>query len=339
MTRPLWTTVEPHAGTCLAANGRADVPAEEAVKDKFIAVVVPDEKTAYKVRQELEELHNEGSLTVYATAVVQRGPNGTLSVKEMSDEGPAGTALGALLGAMIGLAGGPAGVVAGTASGSLIGSWGQYGVHADVSEEFAEDFARDLRPGDFAVLAEVEEEWAAPLDTRLGQLGAKAVRESREAFADELMQRRVDADKAELARVKTGMKADIASAKAGGKAELERMKTNIEDAKAVDKANFERLKPDVATRTAEGMESALEYELQSTADKLRRRAEKAQKRLDQRKEEMDAKVQRLEEQASKAKPEVTSRIQQRIAALRQDYGERLEKLRRAYEITQEALRA
>jgi uncharacterized membrane protein len=311
---------------------------KEAFMDKFIAVVIPDEKKAYEVVHELDELHNDGSVTVYATAVVQREPNGTLSVKQGSDEGPVGAALGALLGTFIGLAGGPAGAIAGTAGGALIGGWGQYG-HAEVSGQFAEDFARDLRPGDFAVLAEVEEEWVAPIDTRIGQLGGKVVRESREAFAEELLERRVDAEKAAFARVKTGIKTDIKADVATEKAAFERMKANIEDAKAIDKANFERLKTNVATTMAERMESALEHELQSTTDKLRRRAEEAQKRLDQRKEEMDAKVQRLEDQASKANPEVMNRIQQRIAALRQEYGGRLEKLRRAFEMTQEALRA
>jgi hypothetical protein len=53
---------------------------------------------------------------------------------------------------------------------------------------------------------------------------------------------------------------------------------------------------------------------------------------------MDAKVQRLEEPAAKATREVKTRIQERIAKLRHDYGERIEKLRRALEMTQDALR-
>ncbi len=311
--------------------------------DKFVAVVVPDETKAYECINALQELHNEGSVSVYATAVVQREPKGTLSVKQMSDDGPVGTALGALLGSMIGLIGGPVGAIAGGASGGLIGTWGQYGVHAEVSEEFAEDFGRNLKPGNFAVLAEVDEEWTAPVDTRLGQLGLTAVRASREAFADDLMQRRVDADRAELEKVKTNIQTDIASDKSAAKSAVEkevaRIKTNVEDAKAIDKKNLANLETKIATKRAEGMEAALEHELQSTTEKLRRRAEKTQERLDQRQGEMDAKVRRLEEQASKAKPEVGTRIQQRIDALRKEYGERLEKLRRAYEMTQEALRA
>lgn len=151
----------------------------------------------------------------------------------------------------------------------------------------------------FVVLAEVQEEWTTPIDTRLQPLGGKVICESRAAYVEDLVHQSVDADKAQLEEFKT----KVASAK------------------------------------TERMESALEKEIQSTAEKLRRKADKAQKRLDHRKEELDAKIKRLEEQASQAKPETKSRIEQRTAELRKDFDERLGKLRRAYEMTQEALRA
>ena len=267
--------------------------------DRFIAIMVQDENKAYECVRALEELHNEGSVTVYATAVLQRLGNGTLSLKQQSDDGPVGTALGSLIGMLIGLAAGPAGVVAGAASGGIIGAWGQYGVHAEISDEFADDLTKTLRPGDFAVLAEVQEEWTAPIDTRIEKLGGKIVRESRTAYVEDLMHKRVDADKTAL----------------------QKFKTDRESAKA------------------ERMQSDLEHEIQTAAEKLRRRADKAQTRLDHQKEEMNAKVKRLEDQASQAKPEVKNRIQQRIADIRRDFSERSGKLQRAYELTQEALGA
>ncbi len=267
--------------------------------NKFVIVVVPDEKKAYEYVHALEALDKDGSVTVYATAVVQREANGSLSVKHRSDVGPIGTALGSLIGALIGIFGGPVGVLAGTAAGGLVGTVGQYGVHEEVSEEFAEDVTRELRPGQCAVLAELEEEWASPIETQLGQLGGKVICESRQAVVEDLFHKRVDARKAEL----------------------------------------ERFKRDRATAKAERMESAIEREIQSTAEKIRRSAEKAQSRLEERKEEMLAKIRRLEDQASNAKPEVKSRIQHRIEGVRQDFYERSEKLQRAYEMTQEALRA
>jgi uncharacterized membrane protein len=267
--------------------------------NRFVTVVVPDEKKAYECVRALEDLHREGAVTVYATAVVQREANGTLSVvKRCSDEGPLGIGVGVLLGALMGaFTAGPAGAVAGAASGGLIAGLG--GLHAEVSEEFVEELARELRPGNFAVLAEVAEQWMAPIDARIGQLGGTVVRESRDHLVDELIQRRVD----------------------------------------VDRAKLERFKADRALARAQKMESDLERQIESVAGKLRKRAEKAQKHLDATKEEMDAKLNALQDQAAKAKPDTKALIDKRIAELRKDSGERVEKLRRAYETMQAVVRA
>jgi hypothetical protein len=52
---------------------------------------------------------------------------------------------------------------------------------------------------------------------------------------------------------------------------------------------------------------------------------------------MGAKLQALEEQASEAAADVKGRIQQRISEIRREFGEREKKLRRAWNLTREAL--
>ena len=44
--------------------------------DRFIAVVVPDEKKAYECIHALQSLDAIGSVTLYTSAVVQRDPKG-----------------------------------------------------------------------------------------------------------------------------------------------------------------------------------------------------------------------------------------------------------------------
>lgn len=90
---------------------------------------------------------------------------------------------------------------------------------------------RELAPGDFAVVAEISEDWVAPLDTRMEKLGAEVVREERETFRDELIERRVNAGKAELAPRKAEhaqRKAERAAERAGSKAEQQEQTLNAE---------------------------------------------------------------------------------------------------------------
>ena len=145
--------------------------------NKFVVLVLPDEAKAYDAVKALRELHQEGSVTVYGTAVVQRDANGSLTIKQR-DEAPVGLGVGALAGGLIGLLGGPAGAAVGMAAGSVAGGWRDL-LHAEVSDEFLEKVQRDLAPDGFGVIAEVSEEWTAPIDARTS--GAGGNRHSRVA--------------------------------------------------------------------------------------------------------------------------------------------------------------
>ena len=153
--------------------------------NKYVMVVLSDESKAYEAVHQLRELHREGSISVYGTAVIQRDASGAVSVRERSDEGPLGMGLGALTGALIGVLGGPVGVAAGVAAGATAGLWRDYR-NADLSDEFLEEAQRNLVPGKFAVIAEVEEEWVAPINTRMEVLGGTVVRELRQKFAEDM---------------------------------------------------------------------------------------------------------------------------------------------------------
>jgi uncharacterized membrane protein len=65
---------------------------------KYVVVVFPEEAKAYEGTRALKELHAEGSLGVYAMAVISTDASGKLSVKQAADTGPLGTGVGALVG-------------------------------------------------------------------------------------------------------------------------------------------------------------------------------------------------------------------------------------------------
>jgi uncharacterized membrane protein len=162
--------------------------------ERFLAVVVPDEKKAVACLHVLEELDADGDVTLFAADIVQRdqreGPDGTLSVVHQTDRGPIGMGVGMLVGSLIGLFGGPVGVAAGFASGGLIGGWVQHVYYARVAARFMEEIRKELSPGGFAVLAELDEAYSCRLEERVAPLGCtRVIRESRKTLAKQLWHR------------------------------------------------------------------------------------------------------------------------------------------------------
>lgn len=263
---------------------------------EFVVVTFPDEAKAYEGRHALQVLHDEGSLTVYATAVVRREPGGSLTVKESSPDGPIGTVLGMLVGALVGAFGGPVGMAAGATAGTVLGGTRDL-LHLGVSDDFLGETEKDISPGKYAVIAEISEDWTAPLDLSMNAIGGKVIREPLEEFVDEQFQRRADAWKRQIQR-----------------------------------AGQER-----ASARAERMEARTDAQVEEQRKRLQAFAQKARRQLEDRKTELNSKLKALQDQAAKAEPAVRGRIDQRISDLRHEFDNREQKLKRAYELTQEAL--
>jgi uncharacterized membrane protein len=262
----------------------------------FVVTIFPNEATTYQGVHALDQLHAEGSITLYDTIVVQRQPDGTVTTKQRERTPEEGTGIGVVLGALIGVFGGPIGIVIGAAAGSALGL-GLAVAHGGVSDEFLEDLAKKMKPGDFAVLAEVYESWTAPIDTRMAALGATVVREQRSDVIDELIERRVNTHKAAV----------------------------------------EQRKAEHASHKAQRREAKVEEDLWDARGRLQRIADKASHRLDATHREMQQKLEALDAQAKKATPEVRAQLEQRITEVRANYAERDRKLTQAIALAQEAL--
>jgi uncharacterized membrane protein len=141
--------------------------------DKMLVVVFRDESKAYEGSKALRELHAEGSITLYAAAVIGKDAQGKVTVKQAADQGPLGTLLGFSTGGLIGLLGGPAGLALGAATGSLTGSLYDL-ARAGISDDFLAEVSQHLLPGRTAVVAEIDEEWVTPVDSRMDTLGGSS---------------------------------------------------------------------------------------------------------------------------------------------------------------------
>jgi len=184
--------------------------------DRMLVVVFDTEAKAYEGKKALMQLDAEGSITVYAYTVLAKRADGTATLKQEDDVGPIGTVLGLTFGSLIGLLGGPTGVALGALAGTLAG--GAVDVNKSfVGTDFVEDVNKVLTPNKFALIAEIEENWTTPVDTRMEAIGGTVFRRAVSEVKQTIHEENVNAMKADQAE----MKAEHAQARADRKAKLQ----------------------------------------------------------------------------------------------------------------------
>jgi len=156
--------------------------------NKMLLAVFDNDTAAFEGLKALKDLHDRGDVTLYSWAVVARDKSGKLELKQQADRGPVGTALGMLTGSVIGLLGGPAGTVIGASLGGLSGLFFDLD-NADVGIAFYGDVVKTLTPGKTAVLADVDETWTTPVDTRMREHGGIVSRRFRSEIAEDQLVR------------------------------------------------------------------------------------------------------------------------------------------------------
>ena len=236
--------------------------------NKMIVTVFNDESSAYKGVNALKQLHAEGSLTLYATAVIAKDAKGVVGIKQAADQGPLGTLLGWATGSLIGLLGGPVGLAVGAVTGTAAGSLYDL-AQLGVSEDFVAEVSRYLSPGKAAVIAEVDEEWITPLDARMEPLGGVVFRRSRGEFIDAQVEREIAAAKAELAKLETEYREAGAEAKAQLKAKLDAAQNRLRARRDLLKEKVEAI-----TRQNEAKVKALQEQAAQAKGEMKARLDK-----------------------------------------------------------------
>jgi uncharacterized membrane protein len=184
--------------------------------ERMLVVIFDDETKAFEGTSALRELESEGSISVYAGAVVVKSADGTTTVRQVDDLDPIGSLVGTSVGGLIGLLAGPVGIAIGAASGFTLGALADI-AHLRVGDDFVEDVSQSLTPNKVAVIAEIEESWTTPVDTRMEALGGVVIRRSLSEVRDELRQEQIAAMKADLAQLNE----EVAKANADRKAKLQ----------------------------------------------------------------------------------------------------------------------
>jgi uncharacterized membrane protein len=184
--------------------------------DRMLVVVFDNESKAYEGKKALLRLDSEGSIAIYAYAVLAKHADGTASIKQGDDIGPLGTLLGTSLGSLIGLLGGPAGVALGASAGLGAGAFADLD-NARIGDDFMNDVTKQLQPNRVAVIAEINEDWTTPVDTRMEAIGGTVFRRALSDVTQTSNEEEANAMKADLAQ----LKAEHAKAQADRKSTLQ----------------------------------------------------------------------------------------------------------------------
>jgi uncharacterized membrane protein len=278
--------------------------------NKMLVAVFDTEPAAFEGLKALKELHEDGDITLYATAVLIKDSTGAVSVKQSADSGPLGTAVGMLSGSVTGLLAGEAGAAAGLAAGAIAGPLGaavgfSLGAltglmvdlsHSGVNVDFVDEVSKALLPGKAAVVAEVEEIWQTPVDTRLRKLGGLVFRRLRSEVVEDQLVRE----------------------SAAFEAELQQLEDELAQATAEDKAELQK-------------------EIAAAKQKLEATRAAAEARQQQLKSEADAKIAAMREQMQQASERRKAQIEKRSAEVQADYAARSAKLEQARKLVKEAL--
>ncbi len=254
--------------------------------DKILVVLFAGEREAYEGYSALKELDDEGTITLYGESVIAKSADGKAEVKKSAGMGPLGTVVGMVTGALVGMVAGPAGVAVGATAGMAGGSVYDL-AEAGIGVDFLDGVAERLEPGMAAVVAEVQEEWVTPVDTRMEQVGGIVFRRVRGEIVDAQIERDLEAIAPELAAMEAEYEQENEEAKA-------RLRAKIAAAKADLKATQERARARVDTT---------QREADAKTDSLKQQAAKAngeaKQRIEKRRAEVEAKRNELSEKLNR----------------------------------------
>jgi uncharacterized membrane protein len=184
--------------------------------DKMLVTIFNGPHRAYDACPALKQMHDEGSITIYSLAVVIQNRQGKISIRDVSDDRPFGWGATAATSGLVRLLGAPPRIAAKTSAGNLSEVLIDY-LNVGVSIDFLDQIAKHMAAGKAAVVAEVDEDCAYQVDTRMEALGGVVLRRARTEIEDLQFERDISMLRADIA----GLKSAAAYASRDARAQIE----------------------------------------------------------------------------------------------------------------------
>lgn len=255
----------------------------------MLVAVFESENKASEGLGALKDLHNNGDITLYATAVVSKDEKGQLRLNTAADQGPIGTATGLFAGSLIGLLGGPVGLAIGAATGSVAGLIFDVSTD-DINTTFVDEVSNALANGKTAVIAEIDETWTVPVDTKLEALNAVVFRRLKNEVAEDQLERESEAIAAEFQDLNEELKAAKEEDKARIKSAMAKLQKKAQVTNELIKKKMNESKSQVTAKI-----NTMEDQMKQARERRKARIEK---RIQEVRSEYQLRTEKLK-QASK----------------------------------------
>src|SRR6185312_11383979 len=187
--------------------------------ENVIVAGFADDDRAYEAMTTLNQLASQGQIGLTEAAVVIRGEDGHIDVKDqVADDSFAGTASGGLVGLLIGILGGPLGVLLGGATGLAVGSLFDLD-DAEATDSVLSEMSKTVKVGRTSLLAHVVEQSPEVVDSAMARLSGTVVRrpvadvEAEIAAAEDAQREAKRKARAELRKARHDKRHDEAHAK------------------------------------------------------------------------------------------------------------------------------
>jgi uncharacterized membrane protein len=184
--------------------------------DKMLVTIFNEPNKAYEACPALKQMHDEGCITIYSLALVFQNRQGKISFRDVSDGRSLGLNATPATCGLVRLLGAPLRIAAKASAGTLSDLLNDY-QNVGVSIDFLDQVSKHMAPGKTAVVAEVDEDWALAVDTKMEALGGVVLRRARAEVEDLQLERDISMLKADIA----GLKAAAAYASRDTRAQIE----------------------------------------------------------------------------------------------------------------------
>jgi uncharacterized membrane protein len=163
----VWASVV--AGVAVLGSLRV-ATAQAPVPQTMVYAVYDNDKAAREAFDAMRDSQRKGVIRIDSFAVISKDQKGRVHVKSTQRRS---ARTGAIIGALVGILGGPVGMAAGAAAGGGIGFL--TGNAVGISGDKIDEIKSSLTPGSSAIIAVIDERWAASLEDSLRAAKAKSV--------------------------------------------------------------------------------------------------------------------------------------------------------------------
>lgn len=237
--------------------------------ENIIVATFNDEARAIEGLHKLNELENEGDISVYNKILIRKGSKGDYEV--LKDENMNGwiTIAGMAFGGLVGAFGGPVGFAVGLYSGTLIGAVIDF-THYEFEQDFIETMSKSIPSGSVSIIAELDEDSSVFIDEYFKPLGAiiwrSNVYEAHDKFVEKQMST-IDSEiqtaenefaaaavehqtdiSAKVAELRSNRNTKIAEFEMKSKENLHKLKAKMEEHRAKLQTQFTKLENTVTDK-------------------------------------------------------------------------------------------